>query len=284
MNLENIRFGSWTALYPIKENSTIYWYCKCDCGEEKKVRQSNLTTGRSKSCGCQSGVNRKFSNILGQKFGALTVIEKTEKRDHGAVVWKCQCECGTIVEWDVGRLKQTKFPHCGCKKSLIGEKFGKLTVIKKVEDYNTSNRNQYWECKCECGNTTILSTGDLRSGKVVGCGCTKSIGEYNIAKLLTNNNILFKKQYTFSDLKDKKLLQYDFALLDDKTNKPYRLIEFDGEQHYNQNLEWYTNTMHQHDLMKNDYAKQHNIPLVRIPYTQRDNITLQTIMGDLYLI
>ena len=28
----------------------------------------------------------------------------------------------------------------------------------------------------------------------------------------------------------------------------------------------------------------HNIPLVRIPYKERDNITLDLIMGDKYLI
>ena len=38
------------------------------------------------------------------------------------------------------------------------------------------------------------------------------------------------------------------------------------------------------DTIKNNYAFNHNIPLVRIPYTERDNITLEMIMGDKYLI
>ena len=43
-------------------------------------------------------------------------------------------------------------------------------------------------------------------------------------------------------------------------------------------------TTQKRDKVKNDYALTHNIPLVRIPYWERDNITLDMIMGDQYLI
>ena len=38
------------------------------------------------------------------------------------------------------------------------------------------------------------------------------------------------------------------------------------------------------DKRKNQWAKEHNIPLVRIPYWERDKITLEMIMSDQYLI
>ena len=38
------------------------------------------------------------------------------------------------------------------------------------------------------------------------------------------------------------------------------------------------------DAIKNEWAIKNNIPLVRIPYWERDNITLEMIMGDQYLI
>jgi hypothetical protein len=38
------------------------------------------------------------------------------------------------------------------------------------------------------------------------------------------------------------------------------------------------------DRLKNQYAKEHNIPLVRIPYWERDKITLDMILGDKYLV
>ena len=68
----------------------------------------------------------------------------------------------------------------------------------------------------------------MKRGAVIGCGCTKSIGEYNIAKCLLDNNIPFEKEYVFSDLIDKKHLRYDFAILN-KNQEVIRLIEFDGE-------------------------------------------------------
>ena len=282
MDLANKQFGRWTSLYPIKKNKIIYWHCKCECGNEKDVNQYSLTSGKSKSCGCTSNLNKKYKDIQGLTFGELIVLEKTDQRKNDSVVWKCQCSCGNVVEWSANRLQNTKYPHCGCKKSLIGETFGKLTVIKKVEKI-TATRSQYWLCRCECGGYTILSTGDLRSGKVIGCGCSKSIGEYNIAKLLSTNEIIFKKEYTFKDLKDKKHLRYDFAILSDD-EQVERLIEFDGDQHFNQNNVWYKDSTHQHDLLKNNYAKKHHIPLVRIPHSKRDSLQLEDLLGDSYLI
>lgn len=38
------------------------------------------------------------------------------------------------------------------------------------------------------------------------------------------------------------------------------------------------------DQEKNEWAAAHNIPLIRIPYTQRDNITLDMLLGDQYLV
>jgi hypothetical protein len=46
-------FGLWTVLdsAPSVKNET-YWRCRCQCGKIVNVGTKNLTTGRSKSCGC----------------------------------------------------------------------------------------------------------------------------------------------------------------------------------------------------------------------------------------
>ena len=93
MDLYNQTFNNWTALEPIKKDKKIYWKCR--------------------SCGCLRA-NLNANNLLNQQFGALIAIEKTDKRTHGRVIWKCQCVCGKIVEFDSQRLRQTKYPHCGC--------------------------------------------------------------------------------------------------------------------------------------------------------------------------
>lgn len=53
------------------------------------------------------------------------------------------------------------------RKSLIGEKFGKLTVLKQAEDYIYPNGNRLnrWECLCECGNINH-NTYDNRRGNL----------------------------------------------------------------------------------------------------------------------
>lgn len=70
-------------------------------------------------------------------------------------------------------------------ENLIGEKFGRLTVIEEA-DSNIKYRRA-WRCKCECGNTkyVIVSTGELKSGHTQSCGClqkeraSKSNKRYN---------------------------------------------------------------------------------------------------------
>lgn len=86
------------------------------------------------------------------------------------------------------------------------------------------------------------------------------------------------------------LLRFDFALIDENNNI-LRLIEFDGEQHYEQNVKnsgWNTYQKYQytleHDLQKNQLALSHHTPLVRIPYWERDNITLEMLFDKKYEI
>lgn len=74
-----------------------------------------------------------------------------------------------------------------------------------------------------------------------------------------------------------------------QNNQVVRLIEFDGRQHYESYPDsWEQNcpleVRQKRDEEKNQYAKKYSIPLVRIPYWERDNITLEIIMGGKYLL
>lgn len=53
---------------------------------------------------------------------------------------------------------------------LIGQKFGRLTVIKPGAPWRDRRR---WSCRCDCGNVTLVATADLNAGKTKSCGCFK---------------------------------------------------------------------------------------------------------------
>ena len=58
LDLTGQRFGKLTALRPAESiGGGTAWVCRCDCGRETVVRTDNLRYGRSKSCGCQRGIN-----------------------------------------------------------------------------------------------------------------------------------------------------------------------------------------------------------------------------------
>jgi hypothetical protein len=51
--------------------------------------------------------------------------------------------------------------------NLIGHRFGRLIVTAPMP----AKPRRKWQCICDCGNTTILNTGNLRSGNSKSCGC-----------------------------------------------------------------------------------------------------------------
>lgn len=61
----------------------------------------------------------------------------------------------------------------GKKIDLIGQRFGRLVVVKEAEPHTTKGgRKIYrWECVCDCGNTCVVATSDLRNNHTLSCGC-----------------------------------------------------------------------------------------------------------------
>lgn len=103
-----------------------YYLCKCDCGKTKIARRYNLRSGRTKSCGChvkEYNFHPNFNpkDIVGQKFGRLTVLEyshaerrKTWKQKACYHFYKCECDCGNITWASRPQLKQGRKKSCGC--------------------------------------------------------------------------------------------------------------------------------------------------------------------------
>lgn len=76
----------------------------------------------------------------GQKFGKLTVVEKTEKRLHGYVLWLCKCDCGGTKLVKSINLVKGRAISCGCMLGFHGRKHEvngeMLTPTEIAEKYN----------------------------------------------------------------------------------------------------------------------------------------------------
>lgn len=106
-----------------RKHGSIVWKCQCDCGNITFVSTGNLNSGGTSSCGClkkeKDGKIIKL-NLLGKKFGLLTVIEETKERKNNHVVWKCKCECGNIINVSSDSLQRGYRLSCGCLKESYG--------------------------------------------------------------------------------------------------------------------------------------------------------------------
>lgn len=270
---------------PERKNGRILWHCRCECGNEVDVIGASLTkkTSPTRSCGCLQREKTKQANtpdLIGQKFGRLTVLKRSGKG------WMCQCECGGSTITTTTHLKTGHTKSCGClqkesatKTHLVdytGEIFGKLTVLERVASKNTRTM---WKCQCDCGNIIEVAAANLQSGSTLSCGCLRiSHGEYKIRELLNRNNIKYQTEYMFDTCRNPKTnrpLRFDFYV-EDKY-----LIEFDGKQHFEQGRGWLSQEsleeIQYRDNIKNQWCKENNIPLIRIPYTKLNNLSIEDL-------
>ena len=55
---------------------------------------------------------------------------------------------------------------------LTGKRFGRLIAIKNITGISKSGRKiYYWLCQCDCGNTRLVPTKNLKNGHTQSCGC-----------------------------------------------------------------------------------------------------------------
>lgn len=213
---------------------------------------------------------------------------------------KCNCDKQTIFSTLGAGLRNGNTTSCGCKRTeslikrnteraevQVGKTYGRLTVIEDLGFRQQSSRDkrERWSlCQCSCGSKPIeIANNRLQNGNKKSCGClSASYGEEEIKKILDENNIQYITQYYFNDLYTKRVcdkLRFDFAVF--KDNNLSHVIEFDGRQHFMESFENNGETLEDRqyrDNLKNQYCKEHNIPLIRLDYTMYNKITLEDLM------
>ena len=270
-----------------KENNQWKGLFKCPyCEKEFETRISSIATNQTLSCGCLQK-KKASKDITGKIFGRLTALYQTNKRtSSGISFWHCKCQCGKEVDIRITSLLNGESQSCGCLRrdlkanDLTNRKFGHLLALKRLDELDNHNY-LYWLCKCDCGNIVKINSHSLISGNSKTCGlCNKiSLQEELIASLLKELNIKYIPQYSFEDCINPKTnykLKFDFYLPDKNI-----LIEYDGEQHFIQNEYFKENLIdiQFRDNIKNEYCKQNNILLIRIPYYEKNKINKNYLLS-----
>lgn len=180
--MENIigdKFGYLTA---IKEAGFVYsgspqakrrykkrlYECRCDCGSLVTLRRDALISGNTKSCGCKTNelnASVKFNDLSGQRFGRLTVREHLGKISSHHI-WKCECECGKIVEVRASNLVTSTTQSCGCFFKDQVTKHGLSNDPIKYREYRWSKQPSL-KLKHRVSNAVRKSIKD-RGGKKGG--------------------------------------------------------------------------------------------------------------------
>lgn len=142
-DLTNKQFGYLKVLYPTDKRIQykVVWRCRCICGNECDVLSTNLTTGRTKSCGCQqykmiAEHYREKAPKKGDIINGTEVLDVEYRLDNRGfnecyVFAKCKF-CGSNYWVRKTLLSRGSTKSCGCCRNSIGE----ATIEKILKDNN----------------------------------------------------------------------------------------------------------------------------------------------------
>lgn len=300
-DLTGKRFGKLTVtkmLYGIKDNSgrkRTYCECLCDCGNSVTKNVDTLRPGKYSSCGCgKKEIGNLFArNIVGEKFGRLTVIK--ELSDYTPRKVMCRCECGNVITTSKTDVMSLHTQSCGCLQKEMASLHNEKDWTGYISDFGVkaisrSGKNKnglwLWEYECPlCHNHFISLPANVADGNVSSCGCRKrSSKEDFIEQILISNSIPFQSQYSFPDCKNIYPLRFDFAILNNEI--PILLIEYDGKQHFEPIEYWGGQDAfllrQKCDGIKNEYCKSNHIPLLRLKYTLSNEQIKDKILNTIY--
>ena len=189
-------------------------------------------------------------DLTGQRFGKLLVLQRgeyhIEPSGRGVITWICQCDCGTIKSICGSSLRKGKTKSCGCGnmfEDLTGQRFGRLVAISRAETIKSTTR---WYCKCDCGNTKIVTAGNLKNGTTTSCGCYALEGHKMVN--ITHGDC-YRRIY--------KMYRGTKYRCDNKNNQAYNLYggrgiivcpEWLGEKGYQNFLKWSMNNGYMENL------------------------------------
>jgi len=165
------------------------------------------------------------------------------------------------------------------KKKISYEKSAPKRFLKYLDNFKKVHRDKYGYSKSIYSNnhTKIeiicpkhgsFLQKPLNHSRGEGCPiCDESKGEKKVRYYLEDHNIKYEVQKRFKDCRNKNTLPFDFYLPDYNS-----LIEYDGKQHFDKTLKFYSDRLVENDKIKTNWAKKNKIKLIRIHYKKFNEI------------
>jgi len=277
----------------------------CDCGTPFEAEWSKFKLKNKRQCKeCSfknSGIKRRSeeeivkSKILKDNPNIIFLSPYTTGADNGR--FKCSID---------NHIWQTTWNNLlnkhGCRKcadKLTSDRqritlefiFENLPKVNKhikliTQEFENSKDLLIWKC-LKCGKHFGKNWNNIQNGQqCTHCSFILSKGEDKIEKWLCENNIDYEKQFKFDDcLSDKnRKLKFDFYF-----EKENLAIEYDGEQHSSpvafsgdwSKAESNFKRIQRYDKIKDNYCLYNDIKLIRIPYTEFNNV--ESLLADIFI-
>lgn len=148
-----------------------------------------------------------FKNILGQRFGELTVLQRAERKRSGSYFWLCKCDCGNEKIIDGGSLRYGSTKSCGClvhkfyrpntkfKSPAHRELFStykahKVDFCLSMEDFFDTITKSCYYCGSALGNVKKVGKANLRYTGIDRVDNSRGYIKNNIVPCCTKCNIM----------------------------------------------------------------------------------------------
>ena len=267
---------------------------ECDCGNTVNYEKTYFKNHVINSCGTTCKLT-KFSSMLSgfenknRIFNTLKVVNLLQRvtffdeKMRQGVYWSCEClKCGNVFTYYALDLEKENIRQCYCEtnKYLYGYHIGqKVNDVLLLDIIAIPKKGTIWQCECPyCGDMFVRDPYSIVSEHCCSCGCKSISNGEKVTFLYLSElkkdipTLQINREYSFQDLVYKGKLRFDFRV---ENNNKVVLIEYDGEQHKKAKIphvrdkekaEQIFKEIKIRDALKDEYAKKHNIPLLRLDY------------------
>lgn len=248
------------------------------CGQEKCYAFSQT----------RKPTNENFSSRLAEKFPQIVPIESYINSSTPIEMF-CTIHNHYWKARPNDLLRGHGCPKCGREKAANNKAYSHEEFVEELSKRNPDvevigeYRAMKAKIKCRCRICSAIWEPQALNLFYANSGCpvcSESKGEKLIRQYLQETAVNFCREYKFDDCRNVYALPYDFAILNND-NVVIGLIEYDGEQHFKPVKHFGGESHFQmtsgNDAIKNKYAEDNKIPLLRCNYLQSNEQVLSEL-------